>query len=579
MRPIIILGIAMILIAGGCSQDEPPVADDTAASAHGFAARWQSGSLSLEEVENHFATANGPACREAHSQAGGGSLDELVLCYEEIARDLAMEAIVRAENPDLEAMMLEGGDDYTARIRLATYDQVFREQLIEEIHVSQVEVRAEYESDPESYRQPGSVRLMNIFRRHEDPDDPEVTDAFLRELAARFEGGETWEDLARRHSHSETRGSGGLVGTISEGRLPSDLEDIVFALAPGAVSEPVRVRGGSVIFHVRTATQEASQSFDEVRRSIEAKLRQQRMQEAIASYVAGEQPPEGSTILPADEVITALDVPDPDAVVLAIGEVRVTVAQLRNTAEVKPLARASNLGAEERATIQEIYTRTKNHLLLPHVVMRRGDAELTDEVNQRMIDVGTRVMINRIIIDELTERVESDPEALHIYWQDNRQHFLSPLRYHLRFWRLPFGDDPVRQIEAMEAFRTRLTTGDIDLETAAADLGGSIEDRGWIEHVVLTRQLPSKALVFLAELGDTGYTVPYQQAEGLHLIQLVDREEPAERTFDKAREDVLTAYVSRYRQELYQQLADERLEAAGFTFHATEVREDLTQPL
>lgn len=579
MRAVFTIGIVAALVAGGCSQDAPPAANDPAARADGLVARWAGGSLSLEDVENNVATANGPACREARGHAGGGSLDELVLCYEEIARDLVVESIVRAENPDIEATVLEGGSDDAVRIRLATYDRVYRERLVNEIEVSEAEIEAEYESDPERFRQPRLVHLMNIFRRHEDTSRPEATDAFLRELAARFEAGETWEDLAHRYSHSETRQRGGFVGTIGEGRLPKELEGVVFALAPGAVSEPVRVRGGSVIFHVRSASQGALQSLVEVRRFIEAELRQERIQTAIASYVDDEQPPEGSTILRADEVIAALDGPDPDTIVLEIGDGRVTVAQLRTAAGLGPLARASRLNSEERGKVQEIYTNTMDQLMLPHVVMQRSDAELTVEVEERLSDVGTRLMVNRIIVDELSERANSDTETLRTYWQDNQQHFLSPLRYRLRFWRLPFGDDPVGQLGEMEELRKRLAVGEIDLQAAVAELGGSIEDRDWVEHTVLTRQLPPKAFTYLAELGAEGYTVPYQQAESLHLIQLIDREEPRERTFDDAREDVLTSYVFRHRQELYRQLEVERLEAAEFLFNAAEVRESLTLPL
>jgi len=579
MRPITVFGIVVALVAGGCGRNAPPVADDASAPNEGMAARWEGGSLSVVDVEDNLATATGSACREALGQAGGGSVDELVLCYEEISRDLAVEAIVRAENPDIDTTLQEGGSDDAVRIRWMVTDRVLRERLADEIEVSEVDIEAAYESDPERFRLPGSVQLMNIFRRHDDPDQPDTTDAFLRELAARFEAGETWEDLARRYSESETRQRGGAVGTVSEGRLPDHLEDVVFSLAPGAVSHPVRVRGGSVIFHVRSAHQGALQSFDEVRRSIEAELRQEKMQTAITSYVSDEQPPKGSKVLPVDEVIPALDGIDPDAVVLEIGGGRVTVSQLRTAAGLGPLARASDLDSEEQQNILKIYARMKDQLTLPHVAMQRGDTELAREVEEQLEAIGPRLLINQVIVDELTERATADPDALRIYWQDNRQHFLSPLRYNLRFWRLPFGDDPVRQFEEMDELGKRLAAGEIDLETAVTKLGGSIEDRGWIEHAVLARQLPPKALTYLAELGTEGATVPYQQAENLHLILLVDREEPAERTFEEAKEDIVAAYVFRHRQELYNQLADERLGAAGFVYYATRVREDLTQPL
>ena len=89
--------------------------------------------------------------------------------------------------------------------------------------------------------------MWNLFRRHRNTEKPEDTTAFLLEIKARVEAGETFQSLARQFSDSETRLRDGLVGRVSEGDLPARLEEIAFDLDTGQVSQPIPVRGGAVL--------------------------------------------------------------------------------------------------------------------------------------------------------------------------------------------------------------------------------------------------------------------------------------------------------------------------------------------
>ena len=65
------------------------------------------------------------------------------------------------------------------------------------------------------------------------------------DLKERVRQGEPFRILARKYSHSETRLFEGRLGMIGRGRLPRPLEDVVFALPKGGVSDPVLVSGGA----------------------------------------------------------------------------------------------------------------------------------------------------------------------------------------------------------------------------------------------------------------------------------------------------------------------------------------------
>jgi len=535
-------------------------------------ASWNGGRLSILDIERELANAQGPACIETRSQAGGGSVDAWVPCYEEIARALALEDLVRFENPDFDQAVLDESNADLAGLRRAAIERIYLQRLADSTQISEIQVEEEWAANPQDYRHQASVVLFNIFMRHQDPKNPEATDIILRKLAERFESGESWESLARQHSESETRFLGGSVGTVLEGQLPDRLDRVVFSLPAGGVSEPIRVRDGAVLFHVREVIEGAEGQIDEFRRHIVSRLRQEEIQTAIAATLVDADLPEHATVLSLEDIIATLDGSDPEARVLIIGDSFLTVTQLRGAAGVAPLAKAASLDEEARQTLQQTYTRLKNAWMLPYVLEQQATPALSDEVTQEIAAMGIRMLIDEKIRKELVERAERKPERLRAFWLDNQQHFQTPLRYRIRHWRLPFGDNPPRQLAEMERLFHLLQAGRIDLDQARNELGGEIEERGWIEHGTLALQLPPKGAAYLSQIGPEGFSVPYQQAKALHMVHVIEREEPRRLTLEHAREEVLRSYVDRYRHELFREVADERLAAAEFVFLGNEVR-------
>jgi hypothetical protein len=127
--------------------------------------------------------------------------------------------------------------------------------------------------------------------------------------------------------------------------------------------------------------------------------------------------------------------------------------------------------------------------------------------------------------------------------------------------------------------RARLVAGTLILENAAAQLGGEIKDHGWVDHASIVPLFPPKVVTYLNEIGIEGFSVPYQQAQALHLIHLLGRDEPKRLAFEACRNDVLEAYVRRFAQDLYRAFEERKLKAASFQYDATKVRQQLTQPI
>ncbi len=558
LKKILIFATLLTACAGQPPEPATPPADAVAT--------WEVGALVLADLENAFAEARTRTCRQARR---GGGLDELVPCYRELAEGQALESLVLAEVEDIEAA-LEGLEDYD-QLRRHAYVEIFMRELREEIEIEDAEIEARFEADPELFRRPGGVTLSNLFRRHDDLARPEATIEFLAGLKQRFDAGETFDALAREYSHSETRLRGGQVGRVAEGQLPARLEEIAFGLGEGEVSEPIRVRGGAVLLYVQAVNPGVEPTLQSARGRIRRELVASRVEQAISERVAGREPPAGSTVLELGELASALDAGDPEQTVLEVAGDRLSAGELRRLAGFGT-GPAADLDDEARDRLAELYYRQQEQRLLALELVESADPELQEAAAEHLREEAVSRLVDERIQDEMGRQIEGDEETLRGYFEDNRHHYQSPLRFQLRAWDLPFGDDPPAQLAAMEALRERLAAGELDLAAATDELGGSVQDLGWKEFDALADEIPGKARTYLMEVGATGFSVPYQQDDSLHMIELVAREEPRPLEHDEAAERVREDYLQRFQQELYRRVAETRLDAAGFVFDEEAVR-------
>jgi parvulin-like peptidyl-prolyl isomerase len=89
-------------------------------------------------------------------------------------------------------------------------------------------------------------RVIQFMRTYGDGDA-----SWLQSLKGEAESGADFATLARDNSEGAEAKAGGDIGWIAKSQLSSDLEDAIFATAPGSVSDPVTVSGdGTYLFKV-----------------------------------------------------------------------------------------------------------------------------------------------------------------------------------------------------------------------------------------------------------------------------------------------------------------------------------------
>lgn len=81
--------------------------------------------------------------------------------------------------------------------------------------------------------------------------------AIAQRVGQELSQGTSFASLARRYSGSPSAQNGGDVGWIPESRLPPDLAQVIAALQPGEVTQPIQVPGGISYFKLENQRSEA----------------------------------------------------------------------------------------------------------------------------------------------------------------------------------------------------------------------------------------------------------------------------------------------------------------------------------
>lgn len=97
----------------------------------------------------------------------------------------------------------------------------------------------------------------------------------------------SFETLAGSRSTGPEAAVGGFMGTFERGQLPSELEEAVFALAPGRTSQPIETSLGYHVLRVDSRQPARELSLEEARGWIRERLTRERADAAVRAFVAG----------------------------------------------------------------------------------------------------------------------------------------------------------------------------------------------------------------------------------------------------------------------------------------------------
>lgn len=144
------------------------------------------------------------------------------------------------------------------------------------------QLREQYERE----RPFDAVKAQHILVAVPTAATPQETDSLRRvaeNIRAQLLAGADFDQLAREYSDDPaTAANGGRLGWVPRDRLVADLEEILFKLEPGVISETVRSSSG---YHILKVIEREAPDFEDANDRYRAELIGSRMTEVESEYI------------------------------------------------------------------------------------------------------------------------------------------------------------------------------------------------------------------------------------------------------------------------------------------------------
>lgn len=199
------------------------------------------------------------------------------------------------ESPEAFRRMLEEAGETMSDFRESLRKQILaislgmqrRRQFEEQAVVSEAEARQYFEDHKGEFERPERVKVRRIFLGAGEASAERATvRARLETLAEEADLGAEFAGLAKAHSEGPDAEGGGLVGWVARGDLVPELDEVVFSLSPGELSEVVETQWGFHLLLVDEHQEAGLASFDEARPGIERKLRARYADERYKKWIS-----------------------------------------------------------------------------------------------------------------------------------------------------------------------------------------------------------------------------------------------------------------------------------------------------
>ncbi|MFJ7827706.1 peptidylprolyl isomerase [Psychrobacillus sp. NPDC096623] len=175
---------------------------------------------------------------------------------EEVNSQLEADKAQLGEN--FEAMIAQQGYTEESYKKYLELNLLQEKALIEDIEVSEEEIKAEYEN------------IKNeINARHVLVED----EATAKKVKAELESGKDFAEVAKEYSTEEAaQSTGGELGWFGKGQMVAEFEEVAFGLEKNVISDPVKSNFGYHIIEV-TDKRTIKESYEDKKAEIEKQLK------------------------------------------------------------------------------------------------------------------------------------------------------------------------------------------------------------------------------------------------------------------------------------------------------------------
>ena len=157
--------------------------------------------------------------------------------------------------------------------------QFVDKDLVQDVKVSQKEVKDFYKNNPDMFKQSEQVKASHILIKVDTQADKSAKDQAnkkIKEIQKKLEDGEDFAGLAKEYSEGPSNVNGGDLGYFERGRMVKPFEDAAFKLKPGEVSGMVETPFGYHLIKVVDKKPESVVSYENAKERIAQYLEQEK---------------------------------------------------------------------------------------------------------------------------------------------------------------------------------------------------------------------------------------------------------------------------------------------------------------
>jgi parvulin-like peptidyl-prolyl isomerase len=165
--------------------------------------------------------------------------------------------------------------------------EVIGHEVGRRINISDKEIEDYYNAHKQDFVRDEKVYLSEILVSTEGKDPAAVVAAEkkAKQMATEAKNGQRFTDLARDNSDATTAKDGGVLGGYKKGELTKQIEDAVWNLPKGGVTQPLKIATGFEVFKVDDHTKAGLAPLADVKPEIEQVLYGPKMQPKVREYL------------------------------------------------------------------------------------------------------------------------------------------------------------------------------------------------------------------------------------------------------------------------------------------------------
>jgi len=179
---------------------------------------------------------------------------------------------------------------YRARVKAEIERaQLVNREIRQRVNVTPEEVRRYYDSHLDDYVVAERVKVRDILFVIDRGDGDQAlahTQAKAAEVREMARNGRDFGELARQFSEGPGADKGGELGSFGRGEMDHAIDEVVFTLKPGEVSEIVRTDSGFHILRVDERVAAGHRPFDEVKDEIRQTLYNQALEDRFQNWLS-----------------------------------------------------------------------------------------------------------------------------------------------------------------------------------------------------------------------------------------------------------------------------------------------------